>query len=204
MMRNRLRPSLALLISALVHGGIALVLFGQANRPAGVGGSAVQAGPPLIVSLVSSARPVPRAQAAAPAKAPPEEAVSTAVHDLPDTAEAAEAEENAAAAPDARSAERHYFGAGELSEPAVVADGLAGDNVLVAPGLKPQAVSIEVWVSDEGLVDRAELETALPEAQRELVLAAFAKVRFLPGRIGRIAVHSRISLRILLDYTLRA
>lgn len=199
-MGNRLRPSLALLISALVHVAFALVLFGHASRSGSVGGSEAVPGPALMVSLVSAGRPQHRESAPAPDL----RAAAPSKRSVPAPPAATEVEEGVAGLAAPRPTEHHYFGAGELTEPAVVADGMAGENVLVVPGLKPQAVALEVWISDEGQVDRVELESPMSEADRQLLLAAFAKVRFLPGRIGRIAVHSRLSMRILVDYTLRA
>jgi len=203
-MENRLRPSLALLISALVHGGIALVLLGQASRQASVGRSAEQGGPALMVRLVSAGQPAPHASEVVPAPVSARGAVPTNEDDLPVSVDEKVAEESDAAALGARPTESHYFGAGEVTELAVVAEGLIADRLLIVPGMKAQAVSLEVWVSDEGIVERVELDSSLPETERELLLAAFAKVRFLPGRIGRIAVHSRLSMRILVDYMLRA
>lgn len=202
MMLNRHRPWLALLISALVHVAVALVLIGPASRTGAVAGSGAQSGPALVVTMVSAVRAAPpaSASASAPASAPRADAVTPAERRAPVVAE----EAVAAAASTERASARHYFGASEITEPAVVADGLAGGEWLIVPGFKPQTVDLQVWVSDEGLIDRVELETSLTEAERQLLLAAFAKVRFLPGRIGRIAVHSRLSMRIRVDYTLRA
>jgi len=203
-MENRLRPSLALLISALVHVGIALVLVGHANRSANVGSSTAQAGPTLVVTLVGASRAAPPESVPAPSQASAKAAASLPERDLPVAVDASASENDRAGAAGERPTEHHYFGAGEVTELAVVAEGLAGGKVLVVPDFQPQAVSLQVWVSDEGVVDRVELETPMAEADRQRLLAAFAKVRFLPGRIGRIAVHSRLSLRILVDYALRA
>jgi hypothetical protein len=187
-MDDRLRPGLALLISALVHVVVAFVLVGQANRSASIRSSAAQPGQALTVSLVSAARPAARADASAPAKAPGKA-----------RAEAAQPESGGANPP-----ERHYFAASEMTQQAVVAEGLLPGGWLIVPGLEPQAVSLQVWISDEGMVERVELETPMSEEDQRMLLAAFATVRFHPARIGRIAVHSRLSLKILVDYTLRA
>lgn len=203
-MESRLRPSLALLISALVHGGIALALLGQASRHAGEGGSAAGGGPALVVSLVSAGQPVRHESAATPALAATKGAVPAAEGNAPAAAEEAVADSEGAAQPGARPLLRHYFGAGEVTAAPVAAEGIFDPNLLIVPGMKPQALTVEIWVSDEGMVDRVEVEAPLTEAQQQLLREAFAKVRFIPGRIGRIAVHSRLSMRILVDYVLRA
>lgn len=188
-MNDRLRPGLALLISALVHGVVAFVLAGQANRTASISGRAAQPGPALVVSLVGAAR------SAAKVSAPATGAAAVKATSV-EVAKAGKGEEPPI--------EHHYFGASEMTQQAVVAEGLVAGNWLIVPGLAPQAVSLQVWISDEGVVERVELESPLSEEEQQLVLAAFAKVRFHPGRIGRIAVHSRLTMKIMVDYTLRA
>ena len=72
-MESRLRPWLALAVSALVHVGLALFLVGQASRVASNGGSSAAPAPAMMVHLVSATRPAalekaPLAAAVAPAK----------------------------------------------------------------------------------------------------------------------------------------
>lgn len=217
-MGYRFRPWLALLVSAMVHLGIALVLTGQPNRSgggeAGAGAGVAQPGRLVVLTLVGPDRP-----AAAEAATVPNPAAAEAPEALPARSQAALARATRGAAGDAgansadagtpgtegsKAEERRYFGVGETTRQAVVASGLAADEILVVPGMAPQDVAIQVWISDEGMVDRVELESPLSEKEQQLLLAAFAKVRFHPGRIGRIAVRSRLSMRIVIDYTLRA
>lgn len=195
-MEDRSRPWLALLISALVHVVVALVLFGQAGQGASRRGSSGEPGRALMVSFVSAALPAAHATEPLLASAGRREP-SAEPHSAP-------AKDAKAGDGNAQHIEHHYFGASEVSRQAVVVEGLVNDVLLVVPGLLPQEVSLQVWISDEGTVDRVELESAMPEDKQQLLLAAFAKVRFLPGRIGHIAVHSRVSMKILVDYAIRA
>ena len=229
--RSRSRPSLALLASVLVHAAIAWALASQANHAGDRGGSgnggvdsigAGQAPRALMVRFVNPVRDaaVPSAPApvsasaaeqgsASPAQSAPDVThAPEAVAALPDLAEApvAAALPVPAAARTGtanEAAEPHYFGASAMTQAPVVADGLVGGKLLIVPGIPPQAVTLQIWVNDEGAVERVALESALPEAEEQLLLAAFAGVRFHPGRIGRIAVRGHLAMEILLDDAIR-
>jgi len=71
------------------------------------------------------------------------------------------------------------------------------------PGITPQTVALQVWISDEGKVERVAVDSPMNLEEEQLLLAAFASVRFQPGRIGRIAVRGRLAMEIMLDYALR-
>lgn len=197
-MANRLRPWLALVVSALVHLGLALFLVGQASRPAREGGSAALPGPAMMVRLVSAVRPaahdsVALAAAELPAAAPASRPAPAV------TLQRAEAGGSAVA----EAPERHYFGASAMTQQPEVAEGLVGGKLLVVPGITPQAVDLQVWISDEGAVERIALDSPMSEKEEQMLLAAFASVRFQPGRIGRIAVRGHLAMQIMLDYALR-
>ncbi|SFF74369.1 hypothetical protein SAMN05518865_10476 [Duganella sp. CF458] len=188
-MQSRLRPWLALAVSALVHVGLALFLLGQASRVASNGGSAAAPGPAMMVRLVSATRPAaldsaPLAAAAAPAAAVP-----------PRT--------EVAGGGGAETVEKHYFGASAMTQQPEAAEGLVAGKLLVVPGITPQTVALQVWISDEGTVERVALDSPMSKEEEQMLLAAFASVRFQPGRIGRIAVRGRLAMQIMLDDTLR-
>ncbi|WP_035373137.1 hypothetical protein [Pseudoduganella violaceinigra] len=203
-MAHRTRPSLALLVSVLVHAGIALFLVGQAGCTGGAGAGAAQQGRALTVSLLASTPAAVHGSAPALAVAAAEAAKPALTHSVPVAAGNPAAEAAAPGTAQATAPEHHYFGASETTQQAEVVEGLLHGRLLIVPGLPPQEVSLQVWISDEGVVERVELDSPLPEEQQQLLLAAFAKVRFNPGRIGRIAVHSRISMKIVVDYAIRA
>jgi hypothetical protein len=201
-MQDRLRPWLALLISALVHAGVACFLLGQANRAARESGSAALPGPVLMLRVLSPAQPARldrAAQAAEVARAdtpvpptPPAERADLA---------AAETNDAGGSAPDER--EKHYFGAGAMTQQPEVAAGMVAGRLLVVPGITPQTVSLQVWISDEGRVERIALDSPMSDKEEQMLLAAFAGVKFQPGRIGRIAVRGHLAMRVMLDYDLR-
>lgn len=94
----------------------------------------------------------------------------------------------------------HYFPLNVLTQAPRVASGLVGDALLVVAGIDAQQASIQVWINDQGGVDRVAIaDSDLPEETRRQLIAAFAKVRFHPGKIGRITVSSQMRMDILLD-----
>ncbi len=194
-MENRLRPWLALLVSGLVHVGLALVLLGQASRVASEAGSVARAGPALTVSLLPAAPASVRLPASGPSQAAGTAAPAAVAQALPQTETGGHAGQEAA--------ERHYFGAETMTEQPEVADGLVAGKLLVVPGITPQTVALQVWISDEGKVERVTVDSPMNQEEEQLLLAAFASVRFQPGRIGRIAVRGRLAMEIMLDYALR-
>lgn len=198
-MDSRLRPSLALLISALVHAGVAFLMIAQANRSTSAVGSATQRENTLTVSLAGLGHAASRDNPPLPALPSAKDVAQGSERHSPEVAV-----EHSAVAPGERAAERHYFAASEVTQQAVVAEGLFGGIWLIVPGLNPQEVTLQVWVRDDGMVERVELESPMEEVDRQLLLDAFAKVRFVPARIGHIAVHSRLSMRVLTDFTIRA
>lgn len=185
---GRLRPWMAMSVSALAHLGVALALTGQPSRPAGESGGAAVAGRAMIVRLV--------AQPARPAL--PQPAPASQLASAPAVA-AASARPDDAANP----VQPHYFGPAAMTQAPVVAHGLIAGRLLVVPGIAPQTVALQVWISDEGAVERVALESPIAEEEERQLLAAFASVRFHPGRIGRIAVRSHLAMEIMLDDAIR-
>lgn len=192
-MANCFRPSVALLVSVLAHAGVALVLFGHGAGQVDAVGRAAHAGHSLTVQLVAPVSPVappdsPALDASAPAEALASERVLPAMEGVQGVMRP----------------EPYYFDASVTTIPPSVVIGLEYGWTLIVPGLREQAVNLEVWIRDDGVVDRVELDSSLTPAQQHLFLAEFAKLEFRPARIGRIAVHSHMSMRILVDYTRRA
>jgi hypothetical protein len=99
--------------------------------------------------------------------------------------------------------ERHYFGAEAMTQQPRVAQGMVAGKILVVPGITPQTVQVQVWISDEGAVERVALESPMQEDEERMLLAAFAGVKFHPGRIGRIAVRGHLAMEVMLDYAIR-
>lgn len=181
---GRTRPALALLVSLLVHLAAALAMCSQASYRAGgpatgAGGGAVQA---LTVRLVAA--PVP--EVVAPGAV------------LAAGAPAAARRRDAARAPEPR-----YFDARAMTQEPEVAEGLVAGRLLIVPGIAPQTVALQVWLSGEGTVERVVVETPVPEEDMRKLLAAFADVKFHPGRIGRSAVRSHLALEIMLEDAVR-
>lgn len=199
-METRSHPRLALLLSALAHLGILFVLGSQASRPGSDGGaggvaSAAAAGParPLVVHLLSATPrragetiAVPVADAVRAAPKPPIEPAAERIVESPEPA-----------------AGKHYFGVGQMTQEPTVASGLIVDSILIVPGITPQTVAVQVWISDEGVVERLALESPMSDEEEQMLRAAFTAVRFNPGKIGRIAVRGHLAMNVMLDYAIR-
>ena len=94
----------------------------------------------------------------------------------------------------------YYFRQSELTQkPTVLHDALA-NLVLQVPGLPPHPVILRLLVNDEGGVDRVLVEDSyLAEGVERDVVEAFSKIRFEPGKIGRIAVRSQVRVEVRLE-----
>ena len=94
----------------------------------------------------------------------------------------------------------YYFRMRELTEKPALVDDPVADLVVRIPGLPPQPVILRLLISDEGAVDRVVVEDSfLAEHIEREVTDAFAKVRFQPGKIGRIAVRSQMRIEARLE-----
>ncbi|WP_088710102.1 hypothetical protein [Noviherbaspirillum denitrificans] len=97
-------------------------------------------------------------------------------------------------------AEVRYFQLGELTQEPLVSHGLIGDKLLVVAGISPQSATVQVSIDDQGHVVRVILEDSqLSDEEKHLVIDAFLKVKFHPGKIGRIPVSSQMRMEIMLE-----
>ncbi len=93
-----------------------------------------------------------------------------------------------------------YFQLNELTQKPFVAHGLVADTILVVPGVASQPATVQLWINDRGDIDHVTIEdSSLSEEAERLVIAAFSKVKFHPGRIGRIPVRSQLRMEIMLE-----
>jgi len=77
---------------------------------------------------------------------------------------------------------------------------LIGDSLLIVPGVSPQSATVTLLIDDEGNVAQISYDAdKLTDAERALVSAALTALKFHPGKIGRISVHSKITIVFLLD-----
>lgn len=97
-------------------------------------------------------------------------------------------------------AEVRYFQLSELTQEPLVAHGLIGDKLLVVPGISPQSATVQVSIDDQGHVVRVTLEDSqLSDEEKRLMIDAFLRVKFHPGKIGRIPVSSQMRMEIMLE-----
>ncbi|SFG28903.1 hypothetical protein SAMN05518865_110146 [Duganella sp. CF458] len=90
-----------------------------------------------------------------------------------------------------------FFPLHELTSPPTVADGLARGELLELPGTSGGYITARFWINALGEVVRAQVvEVDGNEDEEEKLLAALRHVRFLPARIGQMAVHSELQMEL--------
>lgn len=96
--------------------------------------------------------------------------------------------------------EPHYFRPSELTQKPVVSLDDPSDMKLLVPGLPPRPAILRLLINDEGEVDRVVVEDSyIPEPTEHLIIDAFLKIKFHPGKIGRIPVRSQLRVEVMLE-----
>lgn len=91
-----------------------------------------------------------------------------------------------------------YYRSSELTVRARVLDDLPESFSI--EGVPAQNVILRLYIDEAGAVDRVEPERSfLPEAQGRRLEAAFARLRFAPGRLGELAVKSQMRIEVRLE-----
>jgi hypothetical protein len=96
--------------------------------------------------------------------------------------------------------EPYYFRANELTEkPRVLLD-ISPDLSLSLPNGLSQLAVLRLLINERGDIDQVVIEdSALPEEAQHLVLDAFARTKFQPGKIGDIPVKSELRIEVMLE-----
>jgi len=98
-----------------------------------------------------------------------------------------------------------YFQSHELTQQASLDEGLAGGDLLIVPGVAPQSATLRVLIDDQGNVDSVAFERSdLTDEEKRLVIAELQKIKFRPGKIGRIPVRSEVTKGVKLDREARS
>ena len=94
----------------------------------------------------------------------------------------------------------YYHSLKQLTEkPHVVEDAASGMN-LILPGVETQNVILRLLINEQGVVDQVEIEhSTLMSNIEAVVTAAFAKLRFTPGKIDGIAVKCQLQIEVSLE-----
>lgn len=91
----------------------------------------------------------------------------------------------------------HFFPLHELTSPPTVADGLTRGELLELPSTSGGYITARFWINALGEVVRAQVvDVDGNEDDEEKLLAALRHVRFLPARIGQLAVHSEMQMEL--------
>ncbi|HEY0847553.1 MAG TPA: hypothetical protein VGE12_19470 [Noviherbaspirillum sp.] len=93
--------------------------------------------------------------------------------------------------------EPYYFRSSQLTQKPLVLQDASADLILVLPELPDQVAILRLFISDHGIIDRVLVENShLPESAERKLVAAFSKMTFQPGKIGRIAVRSQLRIEV--------
>lgn len=192
------RHVIAVLLSVAAHASLTLAVLKLSGASGTVAGHSPAASKPLAVRLVTPGKtglpstplsaPVatPEQQATAPPPPPAQPVPSPSPHPIP--------------AP----VGIRYFQTGELTQEPLAVDGPSADRKLIIPGVSPQAATVRISIDDQGNVEAIVFEKEqMTDEEERLVTEAFFKLKFHPGKIGRIAVRSQVTRDYLLDSSLR-
>lgn len=93
--------------------------------------------------------------------------------------------------------EPYYFQAKELTEkPSVVLDISPGLAFFLPSGL-PQLAVLRLLINEHGEIDQVVMEnSSLPAQAQQLVIDAFSKIKFQPGKIDGIPVKSQLRIEV--------
>jgi hypothetical protein len=193
-LNKQYRLPLASLVSVALHGGLALVLIASNPIHGGKRGTGAGEAPPLAVRLL----PAGRAGLAAAAKAPdvPPPTPLTSARADPPSPSPPESPGQAGI---------RFFTSQELTDAPVLLDRLIGGRVLIVPDVSSQLATITLSVDEWGNVLGVDFEQdSLSDDERHLVKAALFQLKFQPGKIGRITVHSKTTINVLIESTIRS
>lgn len=96
--------------------------------------------------------------------------------------------------------EPYYFRTNDLTEKPRVLRDIRPDLSLSLPNGLSQLAVLRLLINERGDIDQVVMEdSALPEEAQHLVLDAFAKTKFQPGKIGDIPVKSQLRIEVMLE-----
>lgn len=186
---------LALLLSGVAHLAIGLaigkadVARQDARTPDIASTISVELRPGATEKMLSEqateasavAGPLSRSTSDANARQQPEESIS----------------ESAPLIPIAGAPEPYYFRTSQLTQKPLISENMPGDMILTLPELNGPVATLRLLISAQGDIDQVIVEnTVLPEHAVSRITEVFAKARFQPGKIGRLAVRSQLKIEI--------
>lgn len=106
------------------------------------------------------------------------------------------------ALPIASRLEPHYFFQSELTQKPILLHDAPADLLLAMPGLSSQALTLRLMINEHGFIDEVKVEASdLPPQTESVLLEAFSKIKFHPGKIGAAAVKSQMKIEVQLEST---
>lgn len=94
----------------------------------------------------------------------------------------------------------HYFLISELTEMPVLLQDISLQKVEALPGMPRRPMRVHLLINEQGEIDEVVIEEELLSEQGQRFLrAAFATVRFSPGKVGDVPVKSELSIEVTLE-----
>lgn len=94
----------------------------------------------------------------------------------------------------------HYLKPSELTVKPVLQSDASASQTLVLPDVFPQPVRVHLLINEQGEIDQVVLDPSfLSDQAKQFVIEAFAKTRFLPGKLGDTPVKSDILIEVRLE-----
>ncbi|MGZ3237682.1 MAG: hypothetical protein ACXU8A_09940 [Burkholderiaceae bacterium] len=87
----------------------------------------------------------------------------------------------------------------ELTRAARVREDIDTKFILKVPDISAQSATVLLLINEQGEIDKISLEgSQLPEKIQKLVINAFPRIKFFPGKIGNTAVKSQVKFEVTL------
>jgi outer membrane biosynthesis protein TonB len=87
-----------------------------------------------------------------------------------------------------------------LTERPKVVEDATSDMRLILPGIESQSVVLRLLINEAGAIDQVEVENSnlTPEVE-PIVVGAFNRLRFTPGKIDGVAVKCQLKIEVMLE-----
>jgi hypothetical protein len=96
--------------------------------------------------------------------------------------------------------EPRYFRPQELSGKPFILHDVPADLAITLYGVPLQSVVLHLLINEKGDIDRVIIENSnLPEQTENAIIEAFSKTKFYPGKIGEIAVRTKLKIEVAIE-----
>lgn len=95
---------------------------------------------------------------------------------------------------------RHYFDTHQLTEKPVPLHDLSAAQLVGLPEEGSHSAILTLFIADDGRIDDVEMDsTNLTGSELMLLAKGFREIQFVPGKIGSVAVRTRIKIEVTIE-----